>query len=228
MAYVFIHGRGLAGPPALACGDPREGAPVRGIGGRSLGVRGMQRGDAGLPQSVLNDGVNGLGGLGTSPAPDVEAGLAQLVRTAQDSTASVVDDAVFLARPAAREWAASVVGFTQSLQATLTAKRNGVSFYAREPQAAARLLSTAAGDLRQMVDDFRTSTNTLVPLSVANAFDMVITGIVAGLVRSADAAIRAAIDEAGKLPPLPGGLPGWAAPAIVGLILMGIVAHKVM
>lgn len=60
MTYVIVHGRGLMG---LSPGDPREGAAVRGVGGRSLGVRGMQHSDAGLPRSALV----GLGAVETDP-----------------------------------------------------------------------------------------------------------------------------------------------------------------
>ncbi len=218
MTYVIINGRGLAG---LTCGDARDGAPVRGTGGRSLGVRGMQHSDAGLPRSSLS----GLGAA--SASPDVEAGLAQLVSVARDETAKIVESAGFLSRGAVETASAAIVGFTQSVQASLTAKRDGVPFYSREPEAAARLLAGAAVDLRKMLENLRNDTGALVPGTLAGTFDMIITGVVQGLVRAVDKAVRAAVEEAGKLPDLPSGLPGWVAPA-AGLLVLAVVAKTLM
>ncbi len=231
----------------LPCGDPRDGAKVRGVGGKSLGVRGMQHSDAGLPQSLLNDGQPGpstlgdlginrgrraglgglAGGLGNSVAPAVDAGLAQLVSVAQEETAKIVDAAGFLSRGAVRDWAENIVSYVKSVQTTLTAKRDGVSFYARQPESAARTLANTSRELRSMINELNADTNNLVPGSLGANFDMIIAGTVDGLVSVADTAVRAAVKSAGELPDLPSGLPGWVAPAaglVAALVLWRVLA----
>ncbi len=84
---------------------------------------------------------------------DIEWTLAYMAEDVRKKGNAAVSKVSYLSRSAAQRWVNNINGLVNTYITTLTKKKNGVPFFAREPASAQRLLREMSKDVRGLFGD---------------------------------------------------------------------------